>query len=340
MFLVHTSHAHAELVARSIVGACRGDGWRSPLQPQLLHTLFNELLDCDLDFETIAPATSTEAAEVLTSADERSELVQLLCAIETLCNPVPLDMEETIASWARSLGVDEPSLVFLRELAHGEVDKAVVDLYRLNWIGDLDRLRPGFEALLARAGERAYARTVEEEPATVARWRSLEKCPIGSIGHHLFEFYRKRGFLLPGQVGAANESVAHHDWIHLLSDYGTTPLGEIEVVSFQASCSRAPGAMLGVIAALALFESGVLAGGLITEAFPNEGLSLPGGAARMAEAIERGKACNTDLLLDVDFFTLAGEQLEDLRSRFAIPPKSAGTRKLDPYGALELPPAH
>jgi len=338
MFLVHIDPEHADLVGRAVVAACRGKGWRSPLQPRLLHTLFNHLLGQDLDFETLAPLGQGEVAAALRSPEERSELIQLMCAIEILCNPVPAEMEESVAAWAKALGVTERSLVFLRDLAHGEIAKSVQDMYRLNWIGDLDRRTPGFDALLERGGQAAYAMTVQEDPAQVARWTALAACPVGSIGRHLSEFYRTRGFQLPGQVGAVNEAVAHHDWIHLLADYGTTPLGEIEVVSFQTSCTRTPGAVLGLLAVLALFESGAMAAGLITKSYPGEGLSLPGGIERMAEAISRGKACNTDLLLDVDFFPIANEPLGELRSRFGIPPKSSRVQALDPYGALRLRP--
>jgi hypothetical protein len=339
VFLVHTAPEHAELVARAVVAACRGRGWHSPLQPRLLHTLFNRLLERDLDFETLAPLESREVARALRSSEERSELIQLMCAIEILCNPVPVEMEESVAGWANALAVEERSLVFLRDLARGEIAKSIQDMYRLNWIGDLDRRNPDFQALLERTGPAAYALTTEQDPELTARWAALDACPAGSIGRQLCEFYRMRGFKLPGQLGAANEAVAQHDWIHLLADYGTTPLGEIEVVSFQTTCSRTPGAPLGLLAALALFESGAWAAGLITKAYPGEGLSRPGGIERMAEAISRGKACNTDLLLDVDFFPIANEPLEELRSRFGIPPKSARVRELDPYGALKLRPA-
>ena len=50
MFLIHTPPEHAETVARAVVGACRLEAWQSPVQPQLLHTLFNRLLGQELDF--------------------------------------------------------------------------------------------------------------------------------------------------------------------------------------------------------------------------------------------------------------------------------------------------
>ena len=57
----------------------------------------------------------------------------------------------------------------------------------------------------------------------------------------------------------------------------------------------------------------------------------------MAEAVARGGACNTDLLLDVDCFQLANEPLEDIRARLAVQPKSPRILKLDPFGAMKVP---
>ena len=332
MFLIHTSPDHAETLAGAVVAACRGEGWASALQPRLLHTLFNHLLSRDLDFDALAPLRPDDVAAVLKSPQERLELVQLMCALEVLCKPVPEAMQSGIEDWATALGVAEPSLLFLRDLAAGETAKATHDFYRSNWIGDLDRTHPDIEALIARLGDSALAQTLIEDPGLSARWRALGDCPTDSLGRRLSEFYRARGFLLPGQVGGANESVAQHDWVHVLADYGTTPLGEVEVVSFQASCSRTPGATMGLIGALGLFESGAFSGSLIAGTHEHQSLSLPGGMERMAEAMERGKACNTDVL-GFDFFTVADQPIDTVRSRFGIPAKSAAVLALDPVGA-------
>lgn len=146
-----------------------------------------------------------------------------------------------------------------------------------------------------------------------------------------------RGFAFPGQPGSVNVAVAQHDWIHVLADYGTTPMGEIEASGFQNSTTRTPGAMLGFIGVLALFESGLMPASLIVPQQPGDSLSAPGGIERMAEAIARGAACNKDLLLDVDFFQHANEPLKEIRARFAIQPKSAKIIEFDPFGAMKLP---
>jgi hypothetical protein len=331
MFLAHTSPAHAPLLARAVVTACRGDGWQSALQPRLLHTLFNLLLQQDLDFNSLEPVTRAEVAAALSSSEERLELIQLMCAMEILCSRVPQAMEAEVESWAEALEVDEPSLLFLRDLALGQAAQAQHDFYRLNWIGDLDHRQPEFASVLERLGEPARATTLEDDDAVFAKWRALENCKVGSLGRCVADFYQARNFGWPGRVGSANEAVAQHDWIHVLSDYGTTPLGEIEVVSFQASCSQSPGATLGVIGAIGLFESGAFTGSHITGPQIQQGLSKPGGLERMADAIRRGKACNTDLLA-VDFFRVADGPIEKVRAEFGIPAKSEAVSRWDPDG--------
>lgn len=333
MFLIHTPSDHAEVVARAVVSACRLDGWATPLQPRLLHTLFNRLLGRDFDFETLPPIPVADVVATLHRQVERDELVQLMLVMEILANPLPAELEESIASWAAALDVHERALTYVRELAHGEMAKAVRDFYRLNWIGDLDRRAPDFQILLQKVGNKAYALTTEANPAEVARWRGLAANPPASMGRSLWEFYSVRGFTFPGEVGSVNEAVAQHDWLHVLGDYGTTPLGEIEVLSFQAAASRTPGGMLGLVGALALFESRLMPSSLIVRDQPGHALDEPGAVERMADAIARGAACRRDLLLDVDFFKHAAEPLDEVRERFGVAAKSPRIRELDPRGA-------
>jgi hypothetical protein len=338
MFLIHTPPDHAETVARAVVGACRLDGWATPVQPRLLHTLFNRLLGRDFDFQTLPPLSPPEAGAVLQAPAERDELIQLMVVMEILGNPLPTRLEQSVARWAAALHVHERALTYARDLAHGEMAKAVHDFYRLNWIGDLDRRSPEFRAMLRRVGDRAYTFTTEPSAAEAARWMRLGENPSGSIGRAVSDFYAMRGFTFPGQAGAVNAAVAQHDWLHVLADYGTTALGEIEVLSFQTAATRTPGGMLGLVGALALFESGLMPASQIVHDQPGHALDAPGAVDRMAEAIARGAACRRDLLLEVDFFELAGEPLADVRARLGVPSKSPQTLALDPYGATRLPP--
>ncbi|HSF57131.1 MAG TPA: hypothetical protein VLD83_03605 [Candidatus Binatia bacterium] len=166
----------------------------------------------------------------------------------------------------------------LIDLARGELSKAVHDFYRLNWIGDLDRRSPDFDALLRHAGDKAYALTVKTDDTEASRCNALGSCPLDSIGHTVWDFYQMRGFAFPGQPGSVNVAVAQHDWIHVLADYGTTPMGEIEASAFYNS-TTAPGAMLGLIGVLALFESSLMPASLVVPKQAGHNLSAPGASS-------------------------------------------------------------
>ena len=75
----------------------------------------------------------------LTTSAEREELIHLMVAIEILCNPIPEQLERWAVPWATALHMHERTLLYVRELARGELAKALHDFYRHNWIGDLDR---------------------------------------------------------------------------------------------------------------------------------------------------------------------------------------------------------
>ena len=67
MFLIHTPSEHAEIVALAVVSACRQEGW---------HTLFNQLLGQDLDFEKIEPLSPADVAETLSTTAERQDVIK------------------------------------------------------------------------------------------------------------------------------------------------------------------------------------------------------------------------------------------------------------------------
>ena len=321
MFLIHSTVDQAPLQAAALVGACRGDGWQTPLQPRFLGVLFHQLLGYEADFDQI-PGLSLEAvAEALPTAEQRLELVELMVTLEMLCDSIPAALEASIEHWAGVLGVEDRSLRLARDLAAHASAQALHDFYRYDWVGEQDILSPAFEGLLARHGDKAYALTVEPDPLEAARWRALEHCPAGSIGRSLWDFYQERCFGFPGEPGAANAALAHHDWIHVLADFDTSPMGEMEVTAFQAAASTLPGATLGFIGAVSIFQTGLLPSLVVPPGY-SHALEVPGGPERIADAIQRGRACQRDVFREIDFFAVADQALPALREGWSISGKA------------------
>ena len=321
MFLIHSTLDQAPLQAAALVGACRGDGWQTPLQPRFLGVLFHQLLGYEADFDHLAGLSAEAVAEALPTAEQRLELVELMVTLEMLCDSIPAALEASIEHWAGVLGVEDRSLRLARDLAAHASAQALHDFYRYDWVGEQDILSPAFEGLLARHGDKAYALTVEPDPLEAARWRALEHCPAGSIGRSLWDFYQKRGFGFPGEPGAANAALAHHDWIHVLADFDTSPMGEMEVTAFQAAASTLPGATLGFIGAVSIFQTGLLPSLVVPPGY-SHALEVPGGPERIADAIQRGRACQRDVFREIDFFAVADQALPALREGWSISGKA------------------
>lgn len=318
MFLIHSSTAQASLIAAALVGACRMPaGWTTPAQPRTLGILFDKLLDYKTDFNTLDPATPKQVASMMTNHQQRRELIELMVMMEMMCRPIPPELQKSVEQWAKSLDIEDNVLLLARDLTEQAQTRAMVDFYRLNWIGEGDDLKsPHFKHLLEQHGNSAYALTVEDDPSETERWAKLNFCPCGSLGKELSNFYLKRGFKLPGQVGGANAALAQHDWLHVIGDYDTTAIGELEVTAFMASASQSAGATLGFLGAVSLYETGLLQS-LVTHSYDYT-LSSPDGAERVAAAIRKGKNCRVDPLRDIDYFMIADLPLDQIRSDWGL----------------------
>ena len=315
MFLIHNSHNQAAVLASALVHVHRVDGsWYTAFQQDLAHTLFLELLNAEIDFSSHPGIDVETVAVLLKQPSERQELLELLIAFEMLCNPIPGTLSRAIDHWAKGLNIHSEILTLARELADNSIAQATTDFYRCNWIGEGDdQSDPVFQDLLKQYGDHAYGLCVTADPDEFARWDKLKNCSRGSLGRSLWEFYHSRGFKLPGELGAGNAALAHHDWIHLIAGYDTTPIGELEVTAFMASSSRSEGATLGFIGAISILETGLLHSFYGADKF-GRALSSDDGIERVAQAISRGKACKVDPLVGLDYFKLADTPLAEIQS--------------------------
>ncbi len=315
MFLIHNSHHQAGVLASALVQVHRVKGrWYTTFQQDLAQTLFLKLLNAEIDFSSHPGIDVETVAVMLTQASERQELLELLIAFEMLCNPIPDTLSKSIDHWAKGLSIHSEILTIARELADNSIAQATTDFYRCNWIGEGDdQSDPVFQDLLKQYGDHAYGLCVTADPHEFARWDKLKTCSPGSLGRSLWEFYQSRGFKLPGELGAGNAALAHHDWIHLIAGYDTTPIGELEVTAFMAASSRSAGATLGFIGAISILETGLLHSFYGADQF-GKALSANDGIERVAKAISRGKACNVDPLVELDYFKLADIPLAEIQS--------------------------
>jgi len=158
--------------------------------------------------------------------------------------------------------------------------------------------------------------------------------------------YRARGFQLPGTRGAASATLAQHDFVHVLADYGTTMEGELEVFAFVGRADPDPKGFAWLATMIGLFETGYVdRQGFFESNVRDRVLDNPGMDVRLADAIRRGKAVAENLgrdLFTVDYHSVAEHPVTLLADLLEIPAKSeealaAGSAgPFDPGGISEF----
>lgn len=175
----------------------------------------------DISPEALATAVPDDA--------NRQHCAAFLAVMATVDGVVDADRISSATIYADALGLTEPYLVDLGELAEHKLAEVRADIGRRNvrsFTGeDLDE------------GIDAWLMVYRDHPDAElhARYGTLAACPAGTFGRAFADFYQHNGFSYPGIPESANEQfTTPHDSAHVLSGYDTSVQGELLVSTFTA----------------------------------------------------------------------------------------------------------
>ncbi len=277
-----------------MLGAIGHDELTAP-QHALLDAVASDVFGAETDVAGASVLEPEELATCITDPKLRRQLVDAMAVLELMRNPPIAEHRSRVDRYAATLNVSDARLRVVRDRVEEHRDRMLLDRARSD--GHDDRpatLPPG-----------------NSDERLAARWRRLESFPSESLGRRAWEFYRAHEWSLPGERDGVPEPTARHDFVHVLADYDATPLGEIEVAGFIGAGKADDMGFALLLLALAVSERDVL--------------DAPSGSERLADALGRGTRCGIDLLDGFDHFALAAEQVETLRGRFRVPPKSVSS---------------
>jgi hypothetical protein len=319
-----------QATANGVASAAAPAGGLTDVQRVLIEAIFPAMTGHAVSVERVEPVTPEEFAQELARRDLafRSRGVQLMLLAALVLRPLPPDVIDRVAAFARELMVDDKMIDVARRFATGSLGLAAIDFerngYTSTWdSGDASALHTSTE--LAGAWELSV-----DDPALAARWASLGDLPEGTLGRRVWELYRARGFAFPGSPGSAPPLLAQHDWVHVLAAYGTTVECELEVFAFIARANDDMRAFSLLAMVVSLFETGYLRRGAgLFESDLGHMSAGDGMATRLGDAMRRGALCHDtrsgrdsiDFLM-IDWFELADLPLDEARGRFRLTPKS------------------
>jgi len=336
--------AETQVMADGVASAVAGRQGLLPVQRSLIEALFPAMTGHHVTLESRPAMTATGFAEAMARRELqfRSRMVQVMLLGALLRHPLPDDVADSVAEFARELGVEDGMVDVAREFAAGSLGLAAVDFrrngYEGTWNDEASTAALHSTRVLHEAWEVSAA-----DPGLAARWASLEDLPCDAIGRKVWEMYQARGFRFPGTPGSAPPLLAQHDWVHVLGDYGTTVESEVEVFGLIARANDDMHAFSLLAMVISLFETGYLATGAgLFEASPGHFSSSPDMAVRLSDAMRRGALCrdcetgdDSIDFLRLDWFAVAHQSCEDVRARFNLVPKAEAAAAAGSVGPWE-----
>jgi hypothetical protein len=334
--LVPPDAAEVEMMARAFATAAAGPGGITEVQRAVVNATVEAMTGFPVDVAALPPLGPDEFAEAMGRRELRfrQRMVQNMLLLELLLVPLPPEVTKQVHAYAAALGVEDDMLRVTDKIASGSLGLALIDFERSGYFQTMLE-RPPAHLHTAAALDDAW-QGVTNDSALAQRWEALGSCPEGSLGLGVWRFYRARGFSFPGSRGSAPPSLAQHDWVHVLADFGSTVECEIEVFGFLFRANDDPGGFALLAMVLGLFETGYLfnaAKGFFEYDRGHLSRDADRMALRLADAMARG--ANAAWYLDdhqrdtetdftaTDWFEYADWPLDDVRVHFGIRPKSA-----------------
>lgn len=279
-------------------------------QRQVLHT--------DLDVDALPPIGPEELAAAFRDPALAHQFVQGMTVVSLADGPPTAAQARLMASYARALGVDEPAVRVLGELANHHTVLFRLDFMRRSHIADMLKGAVHRDGFLATARSFAAFRGLREDPAVAARYKALERLPKDTLGYAFWRHCSENGFAFPGEPFGFPEAGVYHDFTHVLSGYSTQPEGEVQIGGFTAGYKKHTPIFV-ILFVILTFSAGInvtpvdqpVSLGILAQ----EGL-----ADRFFVAVERGSRVPIDLSDGWDHWAWVDKPLDEARAALNIAP--------------------
>ena len=279
-------------------------------QRQVLHT--------DFAIDSLPPISPEELAAAFRDPALAHQFVQGMTVVSLADGPPTEAQGKLMSSYAGALGVDEPAVRVLNELANHHMVLFKLDFMRRSHLADMVKGAVHRDGFIATARAIAGQRGWREDPAVAARYHALEQLPTDTLGYAFWKHCTDNGFAFPGEPFGFPEAGVYHDFTHVLSSYSTEPSGEVQIGGFTAGYKKHIPIMV-ILFVILTFSAGInvtpvdqpVSLGILAQ----EGL-----ADGFFVAVERGSHVPIDLSDGWDHWGWVEKPLEQARAELNIPP--------------------
>lgn len=279
-------------------------------QVTVLTAIARHVLGYDgIDLTGVTPLSPDEVAAAVQRPDARLRFAEIALTLELCRHPMSEEQVTLSETYVTALGIGDHEIETTRTAIEQGAEAASTDLER-----SYSRILPEISELSLR---NKYLRLDQPDHTLAARLLKLHDLPEDTLGYQYIEFYRRHGFILPGDDVHLPAHYVNHDMNHVITGYEPTAPGEIARSAFLMAANDSRHNWLEFLLTMSIHESGVLNHGEIRAKVAT--LERDGVAEFLAEGLRRGAQCRVDLS-QVDHLAIAHLPLEQVRENFAVIP--------------------
>jgi len=301
--------AQAVLAAMSDVAHAQDD---TPKHQAMVEAAAKHVFEIPLDVGSLPQISPDELAAAVTSDEQRFLATQLLVLVPYADTVVDEFEVDRVDQYAKALGTSPDNLADLHKVRQGHIRRLLIDYFR----------RGATNVQVAGDDSGILKRTVAEihqyagDAKITAKYLPLADYDEGTLGRTFFDFYRARGFSLPGEKHSLGEEVVSHDCTHILSGFNTDGTGEINVAGFEAGMKSSDFGFELLMEVILDFQLGIDFGVGLVGYKTKTGEMDPD---QMMKGISKGLACKMDIMgPDWSFWEVADKNVRDLRDQYGI----------------------
>jgi len=238
MRLLQPGPAEAEAGLRAMRQLAMARGEFGAASRNLIAAAQRQILRTDFDLDSLPAISPEELAAAFHDPALAHQFVQGMTVVSLADGPPTEAQGRLMASYARALGVNEPAVRVLNELASHHTVLFRLDFMRRSHLADMFKGAVHRDGFLATARSFAAFRGMREAPAVAARYKALGQLPQHTLGYAFWKHCSDNGFAFPGEPFGFPEVGVYHDFTHVLSGYSTEPSGEVQIGGFTAGYKK------------------------------------------------------------------------------------------------------
>ena len=318
MRLLRPGPAQAEAGLRAMRQLAMARGAFGAASRALIDAAQRQVLHTDFNVDSLPPITAEGLAAAFDNPALARQFVQGMTVVSLADGPPIAAQGKLMTTYARALGVDEPAVRVMHELANHHMVLFRLDFMRRSHIADMLKGAVHRDGFLATARAFAAFRGMREDAAIAARYKALAQLPEDTLGYAFWKHCSDHGFAFPGEPFGFPEAGVYHDFTHVLSGYSTQPEGEVQIGGFTAGYKKHTPIFV-ILFVILTFSAGInvtpveqpVSVGILAQ----EGL-----ADRFFAAVERGSRVPVDLSDGWDHWAWVEKPLAQARAELDITP--------------------